>query len=72
MDLVIARELGRLILEMNARPGLNNPIANRAGLTNRLARIDEIYNKDDKPAYRARIARREFPAARQTSMLFSA
>ena len=72
VDLVIDRQLGPMILEMNARPGLNIQIANRAGLTNRLARIDEIYNKDDKPAYRARIARREFPAARQTSMLFSA
>ena len=72
VDLVIDRDLGPMILEMNARPGLNIQIANRAGLTNRLARIDEIYNKDDNPAYRARIARREFPAARQTSMLFSA
>jgi hypothetical protein len=70
VDMVIDRELGPMILEMNARPGLNIQIANCAGLANRLARVDEFYNEKDKPADRARIARHEFPAARQTSILF--
>ncbi len=70
VDMVIDRELGPMILEMNARPGLNIQIANCAGLANRLARVDEIHNDKDKPADRARIARREFPATRQTSMPF--
>jgi len=70
VDMVIDRELGPMILEMNARPGLNIQIANCAGLANRLARVDEIHNEKDKPADRARIARREFPAERQTSIPF--
>ena len=72
VDMVIDRELGPMILEMNARPGLNIQIANRAGLANRLARVDEIHNDKDKPADRARIARREFPATRQASIIFDA
>lgn len=70
VDMVIDRDLGPLILEMNARPGLNIQIANCTGLATRIARIDEIY--DDKATYavRARVARTEFPAERQTSILF--
>ncbi|MDH3336648.1 MAG: alpha-L-glutamate ligase-like protein [Gammaproteobacteria bacterium] len=70
VDMVIDRDLGPLILEMNARPGLNIQIANCVGLANRIARIDEIHKPDAKPVERARIARREFAAERQTSMPF--
>jgi alpha-L-glutamate ligase-like protein len=70
VDMVIDRELGPMILEMNARPGLNIQIANCAGLANRLARVDEIHNEKDTPDDRARIARHEFPADRQTSIPF--
>ncbi len=70
VDMVIDRDLGPLILEMNARPGLNIQIANCTGLATRIARIDEIYNPDADPAERAYIARREFPAERQTSIHF--
>jgi alpha-L-glutamate ligase-like protein len=70
VDMVIDRDLGPLILEMNARPGLNIQIANRTGLASRIARIDEIYTADATPEQRARIARREFPADRQTSIDF--
>jgi len=70
VDMVIDRELGPMILEMNARPGLNIQIANCAGLANRLARVDEIHNEKDTPADRARIARHEFSAERQTSIPF--
>lgn len=72
VDMVIDSQLGPLILEMNARPGLNIQIANRTGLAGRIARIDELYDPDIKPAGRARIARREFPVARQTSIKFDA
>jgi len=65
VDIVIDRERGPLILEMNARPGLNIQIANCAGLAHRLKRIDEIYDKRANPNTRARIARREFAAERQ-------
>ncbi|MEM7431998.1 MAG: alpha-L-glutamate ligase-like protein [Pseudomonadota bacterium] len=70
VDIVIDNEQGPLILEMNARPGLNIQIANRAGLLARIARIDAIYEDDVPPAKRARIARHEFPAERQASIVF--
>ena len=70
VDMVIDRDLGPLILEMNARPGLNIQIANCTGLATRIARIDEIFKADANPAERVRVARREFPAERQTSINF--
>ncbi len=70
VDMVIDRNLGPLILEMNARPGLNIQIANCTGLASRIARIDEIFDPDANPEQRARIARHEFPAERQTSIHF--
>jgi len=68
VDMVIDRERGPLILEMNARPGLNIQIANSMGLASRIACIDEIYDEKAKPAERARIARREFSTERQISI----
>jgi len=70
VDMVIDRSLGALILEMNARPGLNIQIANCTGLATRIARIDEIFKADAEPIERARLARREFAAERQTSLAF--
>ena len=70
VDMVIDRDKGPLILEMNARPGLNIQIANCAGLASRIARLDEIYDPTATPEERARISRREFPAERQTSIHF--
>ncbi len=62
VDMVIDADLGPLILEMNARPGLNIQIANREGIANRIRRIEEIYDAAATPAERAAAARREFPA----------
>ena len=62
VDMVIDNDRGPLILEMNARPGLNIQIANCAGLSNRVRRIDEIYDSSATPEMRAAIARQEFPA----------
>ena len=70
VDMVIDRDLGPLILEMNARPGLNIQIANCTGLASRIERIDEIYDPDSNPEQRAQVARREFAAQRQTSIAF--
>ncbi|MDX1517564.1 MAG: alpha-L-glutamate ligase-like protein [Woeseiaceae bacterium] len=70
VDMVIDRNRGPLILEMNARPGLNIQIANQTGLLLRLRRIDEIFDPQATPEQRAHVARQEFPAAQQTSMLF--
>ena len=67
VDIVIDRDRGPLILEMNARPGLNIQIANCAGLAHRVKTIDEIFDANADPITRARIARREFAAERQTA-----
>ena len=72
VDMVIDRDLGPLMLEMNARPGLSIQIANRTGLVGRVQRIDEIFDQKVSPAQRARIARREFAAERQASISFDA
>ena len=71
VDMVIDSERGPLILEMNARPGLNIQIANGTGLAGRIQRIDEMHNPDAKPAERAKAARREFPAERQGTLPFN-
>ncbi len=68
VDIVIDRELGPLILEMNARPGLNIQIANCVGLRERIRRVDEIYDPGAGPAARATRCRTEFPADRQTAL----
>lgn len=64
VDMVIDRDRGPLILEMNARPGLNIQIANGTGLSNRIARIDEIYDASAVSAERVAIARQEFKLER--------
>ena len=60
VDMVIDRNRGPLILEMNARPGLNIQIANRAGLAGRIARIEELYDADATSAQRAAFAIEKF------------
>ena len=64
VDMVIDRDRGPLILEMNARPGLNIQIANGTGLADRIARIDELYDVSATPGERAAIAMREFKLER--------
>ena len=68
VDIVIDRDHGPLILEMNARPGLNIQIANGAGLAHNIQRIDEIFDSEAAPEERARLSRMEFPADRQVSL----
>ena len=52
VDLVLDKDKGPLILELNARPGLSIQIANRAGLLPRLKRVEqchfELVNLDDR------------------------
>jgi len=62
VDMVIDRDRGPLILEMNARPGLNIQIANGAGLLDRIARIEQLYDAGATPEQRAAVSRREFAA----------
>jgi len=41
VDLVLDKNKGPLILELNARPGLNIQVANRAGLLTRLQLVEQ-------------------------------
>jgi alpha-L-glutamate ligase-like protein len=68
VDMVIDRNLGPMILEMNARPGLNIQIANGCGILIRLRRIDEIFDPAADAVTRARIARQEFSTESQTAL----
>ena len=60
VDIVLDRIRGPLILEMNARPGLNIQIANRTGLKRRIERIDVLHDAGASSEARAAIARQEF------------
>ena len=67
VDMVIDRVHGPLILEMNARPGLNIQIANGTGITNRIQRIEEIFDASAAPQERAAASRKEFATNRRDS-----
>lgn len=59
VDLVLDRDHGPLILELNARPGLSIQIANRCGLLHRLRRLEQ--EPTDRPvAERVSFARQAF------------
>ena len=60
VDMVIDRALGPLILELNARPGLNIQIANGCGLKPRLDVIDEARDPEADPKTRAAFAAARF------------
>ena len=60
VDMVIDADRGPLILEMNARPGLNIQIANGAGLRGRISRIEAIHDSTAIAPERAAIAKKEF------------
>jgi alpha-L-glutamate ligase-like protein len=59
VDIVLDRDLGPLLLELNARPGLNIQIANRTGLGQRL-RVVEPEPEGRTPAERVAFARERF------------
>jgi len=62
VDIVLDRDLGPMILELNARPGLNIQIANRAGLRPRLDAV--LAHRDRLKAIGERVdfARQNFAA----------
>ncbi|MEO1093834.1 MAG: alpha-L-glutamate ligase-like protein [Cyanobacteria bacterium J06638_28] len=59
VDFVLDENLGPLLLEMNARPGLSIQIANQEGLIPRLEAVDEVQHKltdtDEKIAFARRM-----------------
>lgn len=60
VDIVLDRDLGPLILELNARPGLNIQLANRRGLHHRLEAVDALGERQDTPDQRADWSARTF------------
>ncbi len=66
VDIVLDRDKGPLILELNARPGLNIQIANGIGLRHRLMAV-EVMGDDIPPVpERVEFARRRFAVNRQS------
>lgn len=60
VDIVLDEEHGPLILELNARPGLNIQIANRRGLRHRLDAVDALDQARQSPERRVEWACRQF------------
>jgi len=60
IDLVLDRERGPLLLELNARPGLNIQIANREGLAGRLQAVEQHRGGFGSVADRVAFARANF------------
>jgi len=60
VDIVVDRELGPLILELNARPGLAIQIANGSGLRHRLQAVEELGDSQVPVQERLDFCRQEF------------
>lgn len=52
-DIVIDRDRGPMLLELNARPGLAIQVANQTGLRPRLRRIESLAGRFGRPRYNA-------------------
>ena len=57
VDIVLDAERGPLLLELNARPGLNVQIANQDGLRRRIDVIDPLAAQERSPEERVELAR---------------
>ena len=60
VDIVLDADLGPMLLELNARPGLAIQVANQAGLRHRLAIATEIAQQTDDHDTRIAMARERF------------
>jgi glutathione synthase/RimK-type ligase-like ATP-grasp enzyme len=60
VDFVLDRDFGPMMLEMNARPGLNIQIANQTGLLPRLAAVDADARAGASVAERVAFAKERF------------
>ncbi len=61
VDIVLDKDLGPLILELNARPGLAIQMANGNGLSPRLKKIDALTEIESDAAARVRFSMENFP-----------
>lgn len=59
-DLVLDRDKGPMIIELNARPGLSIQVANFAGLAPRTALIESIEEIDSNPLQRVLFSKKNF------------
>lgn len=55
-DMVLDKEKGPMVLELNARPGLSIQIANGCGILPRLKHVESIYNETPYLPPKARVA----------------
>lgn len=62
-DIVLDKQKGPMLLELNARPGLSIQVANQAGLQHRMAAAQQIVDQTDDPAERIRLAQERFATA---------
>jgi alpha-L-glutamate ligase-like protein len=60
VDIVLDKEKGPLVLELNARPGLNIQIANHAGLLTRLQRVEQAHQELHDVSARVVFAKQSF------------
>jgi len=60
VDVVLDRTHGPLVLEYNARPGLNIQLANQMGLLNRLEKVRALTSIPDSAAKRVELGKRLF------------
>jgi glutathione synthase/RimK-type ligase-like ATP-grasp enzyme len=63
VDIVLDKGLGPLILELNARPGLNIQIANNAGLLSRLEPVEAHHTELESVDQRVAFAQERFRVA---------
>ena len=64
VDIVLDRDKGPLVLELNARPGLNIQIANHCGLLHRLELVEQQINNLDTLPVRIEFAKQHFSVSR--------
>jgi len=69
VDIVLDKEKGPMILEINARPGLSIQIANQSGLLPRLRTIEKHYHKLNSVEDRIHFAMHHFGEVAQLKMV---
>lgn len=62
VDIVLDRDQGPMIIELNARPGLSIQVANFAGLAPRVAAIEALKNIEPDPQLRVIFSQQQFSA----------
>lgn len=68
VDIVLDRNQGPMMLELNARPGLSIQLANRASLLHRLRRIETLTDIPESAEDRVALARKLFAADTASSL----